>query len=139
MKRREPAPMLGHRNTRQRDHIHQVIQDAQGPLTVQEIHERAQREVTGLGIATVYRTLNLLLEKEHIQSVILPSGETRYERSDLGHHHHFHCRVCDEVFDLATCPVSIPDGNALGPGYVVESHELTLYGICPRCGPQPGV
>jgi Fur family transcriptional regulator, ferric uptake regulator len=126
-------PNLGRRRTRQRDHIHRVIREAQGPLTVQEIHERAQEEVSGLGIATVYRTINLLLENERISSVILPTGETRYERADLGHHHHFHCRVCDEVFDLDSCPVRIPDGDSLGQGYIVDAHELTLYGTCPRC------
>jgi len=124
---------LGQRQTRQRDRIHQVIRDAQGPLTVQEIHERAQRDIPGLGIATVYRTLNLLQEGQQIQTVILPTGETRYEMSDLGHHHHFQCRVCEEVYDLDTCPVSVPDGSEVGEGFVVETHELTLYGVCPTC------
>jgi Fur family transcriptional regulator, ferric uptake regulator len=127
------GPAFGQRQTRQRDRIYQVIREAQGPLTVQEILERAQRTVPGLGIATVYRTLNLLQDARQIRTVILPSGETRYELSGLGHHHHFQCRVCDEVYDLETCPVSIPDGNAIGEGFVVETHELTLYGVCPEC------
>jgi Fur family transcriptional regulator, ferric uptake regulator len=129
------TPSLGQRQTRQRDRIHQVIRDAQGPLTVQEIHERAQREIPGLGIATVYRTINLLQEVRQIRTVILPTGDTRYEMSDLGHHHHFQCRVCSEVYDLDTCPVTIPDGTALGAGFVVEAHDLTLYGVCPECDP----
>ena len=124
---------LGQRQTRQRDVIVDVIRRAAGPLTVPEILERAQKKVPGLGIATVYRTIKLLQEGGQIQTVILPTGETRYESTGLGHHHHFHCRVCDEVFDLEACPVSLPPDQPLGNGFVVESHELTLYGVCGDC------
>lgn len=124
---------LGQRHTRQRDEIVQVIRSAQGPLTVPEILARAQRSIPGLGVATVYRTLKLLQEGGQVQTVILPSGETRWESAGLGHHHHFHCRVCDEVFDVDTCPVSVAGGRELGNGFVVESHDLTLYGTCPDC------
>ena len=125
---------LGQRQTRQRDVIVDVIRAAAGPLTVPEILERAQKEVPGLGIATVYRTLKLLHEAGRVETVILPSGETRYESSGLGHHHHFHCRVCHEVYDLASCPVTLPQDHAIGGGFVVEGHELTLYGVCGECG-----
>ncbi|MDQ3557227.1 MAG: transcriptional repressor, partial [Gemmatimonadota bacterium] len=77
--------------------------------------------------------LKLLQDTGGVEMVILPSGESRFEVSELGHHHHFHCRVCDEVFDLDDCPVTIPEGGALGNGYVVEDHEITLYGRCPEC------
>jgi Fur family transcriptional regulator, ferric uptake regulator len=125
-------PPLGQRRTRQRQIIEEVIRGASGPLTVNEIHERVVGAVEGVGIATVYRTIKLLLEGERIQTVILPSGETRYEATGLGHHHHFHCRVCDLVFDLETCPVSVPAGR-YEQGFIVDAHELTLYGTCPRC------
>jgi Fur family transcriptional regulator, ferric uptake regulator len=127
----EDAP-LGQRRTRQRRVIEAVIRDASGPLTVPEIHDRSQAQLEGLGIATVYRTVKLLMEAGRLQTVILPSGETRYESSDLGHHHHFHCRVCDQVYDLETCPVSVPKGR-YEAGFVVEDHELTLFGSCPNC------
>ncbi len=129
---RQGASPLGQRRTRQREVIEQVIHAAAGPLTVNEIHERSSADLDGLGIATVYRTLKLLLEGERIQTVILPSGETRYESTGLGHHHHFHCRSCDLVFDLETCPVSVPRGR-YEAGFVVDDHELTLYGTCPSC------
>lgn len=130
--RKTPPTPLGQRRTRQRQVIEEVIHAAAGPLTVNEIHERASADIDGLGIATVYRTLKLLLEGDRIQTVILPTGETRYESTGLGHHHHFHCRSCDLVFDLETCPVSVPRGR-YEAGFVVDDHELTLYGTCPAC------
>lgn len=126
-------PVLGQRQTRQRDAILGVIRDSPGPLTVQEIHERGLEQVPGLGIATVYRTLKLLQEARQIQTVVLPSGDMRYEPAELGHHHHFHCRVCDSVFDLDACPVEIPRNEPYAGGFFVEDHEVTLYGTCPAC------
>ena len=57
----------------------------------------------------------------------------RYERAGLGHHHHFQCLECQEVVDLEHCPISIPRGTTFPDGYVVDYHEITLYGTCPSC------
>ena len=123
---------IGHRKTSQRDAILRVIQRARGPLGVQEILHRAKRGVPSLGIATVYRNIKLLLESGQIRAVTLSDGQTRYEAAGLCHHHHFHCRVCDQVFDLEHCPVSIGK-HAVPAGFRVEDHELTLHGVCPGC------
>lgn len=128
----QPAK-LGQRRTRQRDLIVEIVRDAQGPLTVPEILARAQESLPNLGVATVYRTVKLLHEAGDVQTVILPTGETRYEPVGRGHHHHFHCRVCDEVFDLEDCPVVFPKDQEVARGFRVESHELTFYGTCPSC------
>jgi Fur family ferric uptake transcriptional regulator len=123
---------LGERNTRQRETIVGVIRASEGPLTVQEIFTRAHDQVPGLGIATVYRTMKLLSDAREVQVVILPSGETRYESAQLGHHHHFHCRVCETVYDMDTCLVRVPETRKV-EGFLIESHELTCYGVCPSC------
>lgn len=137
--RTEPPPKppsLGQRQSRNREAIYQVLRSAQGPLTIPEIHGRTRKSARGAktGIATVYRTLNLLLEKKLIREVILPSGETRYESSESReHHHHFQCNRCRTVYDLDLCPVGIPQGTTIPGGFRIESHELTLFGLCPDC------
>ncbi|PYE54508.1 Fur family transcriptional regulator [Deinococcus yavapaiensis] len=120
------------RNTRQRDTILAVLERAEGPLSAPELLCRAQQDLPGLGIATVYRTLKLLTEDGRVRSVNL-DGESLFERADLPHHHHFACRVCGKVFDLDVCPLALPQGLAVPPGYLVEGHEVTLYGVCPGC------
>jgi Fur family ferric uptake transcriptional regulator len=131
------APVaLGQRQTRNREAIYHVLRSARGPLTVPEIHERTRKTRLGArtGIATIYRTINLLLEKDLIREVILPSGETRYESSESReHHHHFKCNRCQSVFDLEICPVGLPEGTTIPGGFRIESHELTLFGTCPEC------
>jgi Fur family ferric uptake transcriptional regulator len=127
-----PAP-LGQRHTRQRDAILDAITAAQGPVSIQQILSRARKALGALGIATVYRTLNLLLDSSRIKTVILPDGQTCYERSGLGHHDHFQCRRCKNVYDLDVCPLHLASGTIIPGGYLVEDHEMTIYGICPAC------
>ncbi|AIZ44406.1 Fur family transcriptional regulator [Deinococcus radiopugnans] len=129
--------MTGTRSTRQRDVIAQVLGRAPGPLAVAEVFERAQDDLPGLGIATVYRTLKLLTEQGRIHPVTL-DGETLYEAAGKGHHHHFSCNRCGRVFTLHTCPVTLPSGTVYPGGFVVEAHEVTLYGQCPECAETQG-
>ncbi|HEU4885081.1 MAG TPA: transcriptional repressor [Longimicrobium sp.] len=128
----ESTPVGKHR-TRQRDVIARVIGDAAGPLSVNEILERAQRELAGLGVVTVYRTLKLLKEGGQVRTVVLPSGEPRYEPAARAHHHHFHCRACDAVYDLPGCPLPLPATREVSPGFIADGHEVTFFGTCPGC------
>jgi Fur family ferric uptake transcriptional regulator len=119
------------RRTRQRDAVQRVIDEASDPLTPQDIHDAAQTHAPGLGIATVYRTLKLLEGGGEIVAVELPGEPARYESAGLGHHHHFHCRQCGRVFDVADCPKQLE--RITPPGFRLERHEVLLYGVCAGC------
>lgn len=123
---------MTNRNTKQRDVITQAILSANRPLTVNEILKISQEKLPSLGIATVYRTIKLLCKKNQIHPILL-DGETLYEASGKGHHHHFSCNSCKKVFTLHICPVNLPAGSIYENGFIVQSHELTLYGLCPDC------
>lgn len=122
------------RNTSQRAAILHALEAAPGPLTPQEVLDLASKEQESLGLATVYRTLNALETSGDITPVHLPNESKRYEPAGRGHHHHFRCEVCEQVFELeAKCPVTVLEGVTLPGGYKVQDHELTLYGLCPSC------
>jgi len=119
------------RATRQRNAIHSALAEAARPLTPQEIHALALVHAPALGIATVYRTINAMLQTGDLVSVPLPGEAPRYELAGHEHHHHFHCTTCDRVFEVDGCP---GDMQRLAPrGFEVKSHELTLYGRCRDC------
>ena len=119
------------RATKQRAAVRDVIAGANRPLTPKEILEIAKPRVPGLGIATVYRAVKGLTDEGAIRAVDLPTQGSRYEAAH-GHHHHFQCRKCDRVFDVHGCPGHLPQ-MALPPGFVVDDHEVTLYGRCGDC------
>jgi Fur family transcriptional regulator, ferric uptake regulator len=119
------------RNTRQRDAIRGVLAAAGRPLGPQEVLTAARAELPGVGIATVYRTLKGLIEEGWLRAVELPGAAPRYEVAGKQHHHHFHCRHCDGVFEVEACPADIP--RLLPGGFRLEGHEIILYGLCAGC------
>lgn len=123
------------RNTRQRTAIREAIAAAERPLLPQEVLEAAQTGVPGLSLATVYRNLKALLEDGDLQAVNLPGENPRYELADHPHHHHFQCRQCQRVFEVHACPGDL--ASLAPPGFTVDGHELTLYGLCRTCAPAP--
>jgi len=120
------------RRTRQRAAIAAALAEASGPLTVRELWRRARARQPGLGLATVYRELQRLQRAGDVVAVGLPGGDAGYEPSDRGHHHHFVCRRCGGVFDLARCAWAAAP-QPLPPGFVGEGHELTVWGRCAHC------
>ena len=123
--------MARQRNTRQRAAIESVFESTHRPLSPVEVHELARKEVDGLGIATVYRALNDLVEEKILRAVELPGLPPRYEKAGLKHHHHFHCNDCDKVFDLDGC--LLKTDLKLPEGFNVVGHDITLSGTCPQC------
>jgi Fur family transcriptional regulator, ferric uptake regulator len=118
------------RNTKQRDAILHALDKAGRPLLPAEVLEEALKVADTLGIATVYRTLNVLLESGQVTLVYTPNG-TRYELSGLGHHHHFLCNTCDKMFEIDGCAGNLK--TLLPKGFSLENHDLTLYGQCRDC------
>ncbi|MCC5847002.1 MAG: transcriptional repressor [Verrucomicrobia bacterium] len=121
------------RQTRQRIAIENVFDHEPRPLGPAEVLDLAQEEVPKLGIATVYRALNDMVEEKLLRVVELPGQPARYEKSGLHHHHHFHCLQCDKVFDLEGC--LLKSNLNLPEGFKVTGHDITLSGSCPACAP----
>jgi Fur family ferric uptake transcriptional regulator len=122
------------RRTRQRAAIRAALEEARRPLSIAEALELAQKEVAGLGIATVYRTVGALVEEGFLAVVEIGGEAPRYEVSGRGHHHHFRCRRCQRVFEVEGC---VPEVERLAPeGFRIESHEILLFGLCSGCAPR---
>jgi Fur family transcriptional regulator, ferric uptake regulator len=119
------------RKTKQRDALRDVLEHAEGPLSVGDLLEAASERVDGLGVATVYRTVGALLEEGWIAAVEIPGEPARYERANKAHHHHFQCESCDRVFDIAGCMDNLR--KLVPPKFRIKAHDVTLYGVCAGC------
>jgi Fur family transcriptional regulator, ferric uptake regulator len=122
------------RKTKQRDALREVLESAERPLSIAELLDAAAERVEGLGVATVYRAVNALLEEGRLSTVEIPGEPVRYERSDKEHHHHFQCEQCDRVFDIAGCIDNLR--KLVPPKFRIREHAVTLYGLCAACAPK---
>lgn len=119
------------RKTVQRDAIQEVFLRKNRPLRVEEILEFGRSAVESLNQATVYRNLKLLVESGWLRTIHHPEAGTLYERAEKEHHHHFHCRSCDRVFELPGCALN--ERKSTPPGFIAEGHEVFLFGLCSSC------
>ena len=122
---------MAQRSTRQRRAIRLVFEKTDRPLSTQEVLTAAKEHEQGLGIATVYRTLNLLLSEGWLTTVKLPGEAPRYERGGKPHHHHFHCVECGRVFEVPGSDELLE--SLVPPGFVLSDHDLVLHGRCDEC------
>ena len=120
------------RDTQQRRAIVRVLERAGRPLSPREVLRAAATAAPTLGIATVYRTLKALTHAGRINPVRIPGQSPRYEPAGKRHHHYFRCRRCDQVFEIAGCPGNLDP--LLPKGFILEDHEVVLYGLCATCG-----
>src|SRR5918998_1280016 len=114
----------GHRVTAPRLKVLAEIADAGDQFSAEEIAARLR----GVGRATVFRTLKLLVEMEVLCRVLLDDGTLRYRWSQRGHHHHMVCAECGAVEDFTVCDVTdLVRELATRTNFTVEGHWLEVY------------
>jgi Fur family transcriptional regulator, ferric uptake regulator len=119
------------RQTRQLDAIRRVLNRADRPLSIDEIHRAARKRESGLGVATVYRAVKSLTDEGAVVPIVLPGEAPRFELAGKGHHHHFQCNACGRVFETKAC---LGDLRQLVPRrFHVTGHDIVLYGRCDEC------
>ena len=105
-------------------------------LTAQEIFDRLRVSDRRVGIASVYRVLELLTSEGCVQRIDLGSGISRYEpvHSGGGHHHHLVCDSCGKVeaFEDPQLETAIHRVEETS-GYAVAGHDVVLHGACGDC------
>jgi Fur family ferric uptake transcriptional regulator len=120
------------RATPQREAVVAAICDLQGSWTALDVFDRARRRAPGLGLATVYRTLELLAREGSVRS-LTGEGRPRYVRCHPGHHHHLVCVSCGAVEETELCAAPPAGELERRHGFSAESHEVDFYGRCARC------
>jgi Fur family ferric uptake transcriptional regulator len=105
-------------------------------LTAQEIFDRLRASGRRVGIASVYRVLDLLTSEGFVQRIDLGSGISRYEpiHTGGGHHHHLVCDACGKVeaFEDPQLEHAIHRLEE-SSGYAVAGHDVVLHGACADC------
>jgi Fur family ferric uptake transcriptional regulator len=103
--------------------------------SAQEIHE-SLRGGRSVGIASVYRVLDVLSELRLVQRVDVGDGIARFEPAlaDGDHHHHVVCDDCGKVEPFSDASLETAIARASKRlGYSVDAHEVVLRGECGDC------
>lgn len=130
----------GLKTTSQRMAILKVLlAQPESHLTTEQIYDLVKKDWPDIGLATVYRNIQLLSEMNLIDRLNLDDGCVRYEIGDQeegNHHHHHHmiCISCGKVFafqeDLLD---NLEKKIEQTTGFIVSDHEVKLYGHCAEC------
>jgi Fur family ferric uptake transcriptional regulator len=106
-------------------------------VTVPEIVDAARRQGHDVGVASVYRVLDLLTEKGLVQKIELGEGRARYERVEPEHelhHHHLVCNDCGRIEPFSDQELEAALRRVEGEtGFAVASHDVLLRGSCDDC------
>lgn len=122
------------RPTRQRRAVGEALESFDDFRSAQEIHARLTERGESVGLATVYRTLQLLSESGEIDMLRTEDGEAIYRRCSATHHHHLVCRSCGATVEVEGPAVERwTHAIAEEHGYGEVSHTLEIFGTCPRC------
>ncbi len=124
--------------TPQRQTILQAFADhGDRHLSAEEVHGIVKQKTADIGLATVYRTLEILSELDVLQKIDFGDGRNRYEVSAtnmMHHHHHLICLSChavkefeDDLLETLECAI------AKKSDFLIVDHHLKFYGYCQDC------
>lgn len=101
-------------------------------FTVVEIFDAARRAHPALGLATTYRTVELLRRAGSVHP-LAGAGRAAYVRCRPEHHHHLVCVSCGGVEETDLCAAPSDAELRQRHGFRAQGHELDIYGVCRRC------
>ncbi|WP_028307250.1 Fur family transcriptional regulator [Desulfitibacter alkalitolerans] len=123
--------------TPQRKTILKVLLDNEEKhLSAEDIYQIVKHHYPEIGLATVYRTLELLADIDILQKMNFDDGKARYEFSshDEHHHHHLICLKCGKVIEFNDDLLDVLEKTiSEKKDFEVLDHKLKFYGYCSKC------
>lgn len=107
-------------------------------LSAEEVYNLVKQKAPDMGLATVYRTLELFLEFNIIHAMDFGDGRKRYEfGAEDGkdhYHHHLICTGCGSIIQVNEDLLEELENRVAGQyGFTVTNHQLKIFGICRDC------
>lgn len=112
-------------------------------MSAKDVHAELLPLYPGIGLTTVYRTLDLLVRMGWVNRLAFGTGENRFEvktHQDQAHHHHLVCTSCGRIIDYRDfveeeCSLIEKTETILTRKYDfrIDSHDITFFGLCDKC------
>ena len=124
----------GVRATRQRAAISALLDKIEDFRSAQELHDELRRRGEGIGLTTVYRTLQQMAAAGVVDTLRTDTGESVYRRCSQDHHHHLVCRACGSTVEVVGRKVEKWAADVAGKhGFSDVSHTIEIFGVCGVC------
>jgi Fur family transcriptional regulator, ferric uptake regulator len=103
-------------------------------ITAEQMYRQLAKRDPHIGLATIYRTLNLFCEAGLAQARHFGT-QTQYDNvSHKGHHDHIICTGCGKIVEFENSEIErLQDEVARKNGFTIQTHKLELYGLCSSC------
>ena len=120
----------GYRLTAPRLRVLESIAGRDSNFTAEEVCA----DVPGVGRATVFRTLKLLVERGLLCKMILHDGSPRYSFPLTGHHHHLVCVSCGAITEFQESEIEqLLSQLGVSKAGTIVGHRIEVYVVCPTC------
>jgi Fur family ferric uptake transcriptional regulator len=124
--------------TPKREHILRVLLEHKDQhLSAEEVYNLVKERVPDVGLATVYRTLDLFWEFDIIHGTDFGDGRKRYEfgsAAERHRHHHLICTECGDIIEVAEDLLEeLEDRVSKKYKFEISDHELKIFGRCAEC------
>jgi Fur family ferric uptake transcriptional regulator len=117
--------------------VRAALQAAGGFRSAQDVYAVLRADGASVGLSTVYRHLQTLVDDGVVDVIHTPDGEATYRycgEPGAGHHHHLVCRDCGRTEEVEGRAVERWAGDvAQEHGYSNVNHTDELFGTCPSC------
>ena len=124
----------GYKLTPQRRAVIGSIASSPDHLTPAAIYEKVHQERSDIGLATIYRTLDILAKLGLICELHTGGSCRSYTTGAPEHHHHLICSKCGEVVDFTGHDLSpLEKRLSRETGFEIEDHLLEFIGQCQNC------
>lgn len=121
------------RTSRQRVAVATYLGDRSTFCSAQEIYAALRDSGNPIGLATVYRALQGMVEDDEVDALRTDEGESVYRRCGTAHHHHLVCRLCGRTVEVEEPALERWAGKvAAEHGFAEVSHTLEIFGTCDR-------
>ena len=127
------------KQTKQRQTVIEVFLESQNHVDAEGLLDNIKSKGFNIGLATVYRTLNLLREAGIVEQRSFADGRTLFEISHPDEHHdHLVCLKCGKVVEFENEQIErLQEEIAEHHGFTLTSHRLDLFGRCSDCQKLP--
>jgi Fur family transcriptional regulator, ferric uptake regulator len=130
----EPIEGTARRPSRQRSAVLALLDDLDGFRSAQDLHALLRTRGAPVGLATVYRALQALVDDGQVDVLRGADGEAAYRRCSPVHHHHLVCRSCGWTVEVADPPVERWAARiAAEHGFADVQHQVEVFGTCAEC------